>query len=102
MSQTQNRKSKNQKKRRRGGAQTRRKPIDLFHELTADVRPRSPPKSRVQKPIDLFHELTADVRPPASESKILNRRKPLPKPATNFMGRNHNRSKYNSHYSEPK
>lgn len=51
----------------------------------------------------LFHKLTEDVRPP-SESKILNRKKPLPKPSTNFIGKYNKSSpsKFKSHYSESK
>ena len=46
----------------------------------------------------LFHKLTEDVRP-KSQSKILNRAKPLEKPSTNFRGRyNQNGYRQKSHY----
>ena len=71
--------------------------LERFHELTADVRP---PKSDLER----FHELTADVRPSQSkilnprQSKILNRMK---KPSTNFMGRyKPNGSIFKSHYNK--
>ena len=91
------------RKKRRNTKKTMRRQIkggddlELFHKLTADVRP---PKSDLER----FHELTADVRPSQSkilnprQSKILNRMK---KPSTNFMGRyKPNGSIFKSHYNK--